>query len=46
MSLALLNHRRQLQFVLIDPKGRAFERCGLPHLLRPIVAQPDQARRR
>ncbi len=44
MSLALLNHRRQLQFVLIDPKGRAFEpMAGLPHLLRPIVAQPDQA---
>ncbi len=44
MSLALLNHRRQMQFVLIDPKGRAFEAMeGLPHLLRPIVTQPDQA---
>jgi S-DNA-T family DNA segregation ATPase FtsK/SpoIIIE len=44
MSLALLNHRRQMQFVLIDPKGRAFEpMSGLPHLLRPIVTQPDQA---
>jgi S-DNA-T family DNA segregation ATPase FtsK/SpoIIIE len=44
MSLALLNHRRQLQFVLIDPKGRAFEpMAGLPHLLRPIVTRPDQA---
>jgi S-DNA-T family DNA segregation ATPase FtsK/SpoIIIE len=44
MSLALLNHRRQLQFVLIDPKGRAFEPMErLPHLLRPIVTQPDQA---
>lgn len=44
MSLALLNHRRQMQFVLIDPKGRAFEpMAGLPHLLRPIVTQPDQA---
>ncbi|CAG0935963.1 DNA translocase FtsK [Thermoflexales bacterium] len=44
MSLALLHHRRQMQFVLIDPKGRAFESMvGLPHLLRPIVTQPDQA---
>src|SRR5512135_3450262 len=46
MSLALLNHRRQMQVVLIDPKGRAFEpMAGLPHLLRPIVTQPDQAAR-
>ncbi len=44
MSLALLNHRRQMQFVLIDPKGRAFEpMTGLPHLLRPIVTHPEQA---
>lgn len=44
MSLALLQHRRQMQFVLIDPKGRAFEpMAGLPHLLRPIVSHPDQA---
>jgi len=44
MSLALLQHRRQMQFVLIDPKGRAFEpMADLPHLLRPIVTQPDQA---
>lgn len=44
VSLALLHHRRQLQFVLIDPKGRAFEPLAdLPHLLRPIVTQPDQA---
>ncbi len=44
MSLALLNHRRQMQFVLIDPKGRAFEpMAALPHLLRPIVTQPEQA---
>ena len=44
MSLALLQHRRQMQFVLIDPKGRAFEpMVDLPHLLRPIVTQPDQA---
>lgn len=44
VSLALLHHRRQLQFVLIDPKGRAFESLAdLPHLLRPIVTQPNQA---
>jgi len=44
ISLALLHHRRQLQFVLIDPKGRAFESLAdLPHLLRPIITQPDQA---
>ena len=44
LSLALLHHRRQLQFVLIDPKGRAFDAMhALPHLLRPIVTQPDQA---
>jgi S-DNA-T family DNA segregation ATPase FtsK/SpoIIIE len=44
LSLALLHHRRQLQFVLIDPKGRAFEALQrLPHLLRPIVTQPDRA---
>ena len=44
MSLALFHHRRQMQFVLIDPKSRAFEAMsGLPHLLRPIVTQADQA---
>jgi len=44
MSLALHHHRRQMQFVLIDPKSRAFEAMsGLPHLLRPIVTQADQA---
>ena len=44
ISLALLHHRRHLQFVLIDPKGRAFDSLAdLPHLLRPIITQPDQA---
>ncbi|MFN8598556.1 MAG: DNA translocase FtsK [Anaerolineae bacterium] len=43
-SLALMHHRRQLQIVLIDPKGHTFEpMADLPHLLRPIVTQPDQA---
>lgn len=44
VSLALMHHRRQLQFLLIDPKGRAFDQlAGLPHLLKPIVTQPDEA---
>jgi S-DNA-T family DNA segregation ATPase FtsK/SpoIIIE len=44
VSLALKHQRRQLQFVLIDPKGRAFEDLkDLPHLLKPIVSPPDQA---
>ena len=44
ISLALLHHRRQLQFVLLDPQGHAFESLAdLPHLLRPIITQPDQA---
>lgn len=44
-SLALLNHRKQLQFVLIDPKSRAFDPLkSLPHLLnKEIVTQPDRA---
>jgi S-DNA-T family DNA segregation ATPase FtsK/SpoIIIE len=43
-SLALTHRRSQMQFVLIDPKGRAFEGFNaLPHLLRPIVTQADQA---
>ena len=44
-SLALWNHRKQLQFVLIDPKARAFESLkALPHLYnREIVTQPDRA---
>ncbi len=44
-TLALWNHRKQLQFVLIDPKGRAFEPLkSLPHLLnKEIVTQPDRA---
>jgi DNA segregation ATPase FtsK/SpoIIIE, S-DNA-T family len=42
-SLALTHRRSQMQFVLIDPKGRAFEGLNtLPHLLRPIVSQADQ----
>lgn len=39
-SLALLNHRRQIQFVLIDPKETSFTAlAGSPHLLRPVISQ-------
>ncbi|MCS7259202.1 MAG: DNA translocase FtsK [Anaerolineae bacterium] len=43
-SLALNNRPGRLQVVIIDPKGRgygALER--LPHLLRPVVREADQA---
>jgi S-DNA-T family DNA segregation ATPase FtsK/SpoIIIE len=44
VSLALCHRRSQLQFVLIDPKSRAFEGLKtLPHLLTPIVSQADRA---
>src|SRR5512135_1363642 len=44
VSLALTHRRSQMQFVLIDPKGRAFESVStLPHLLRPIVSHADRA---
>jgi S-DNA-T family DNA segregation ATPase FtsK/SpoIIIE len=46
LSLALAHRRSQLQVVLIDPKGgRAFgPLAGLPHLLRPLVVEPGEAR--
>jgi S-DNA-T family DNA segregation ATPase FtsK/SpoIIIE len=44
VSLALYNGQRQLQLVLIDPKGRGFEPLAqLPHLLEPVVNRADQA---
>ena len=45
LSLALAHRRSQLQLVLIDPKGgRAFQPlAGLPHLLRPVLVDPDAA---
>jgi S-DNA-T family DNA segregation ATPase FtsK/SpoIIIE len=44
VSLALGHRRSQLQLVLIDPKGRAFEQLSeLPHLLKPIVGEVEQA---
>ena len=43
-SLALHNHPRSLQLLLVDPKGRGFRPFqGLPHLLRPVIADVDQA---
>jgi S-DNA-T family DNA segregation ATPase FtsK/SpoIIIE len=43
-SLALFNHQRSLQLVLIDPKGRGFRPFeGLPHNLVPIVTHTDEA---
>ncbi len=45
-SLALNHRRAQLGFVLIDPKGRAFEPLvDLPHLLRPVLRRPEEAGR-
>jgi S-DNA-T family DNA segregation ATPase FtsK/SpoIIIE len=45
VSLALNHRRSQLGFILIDPKRRAFgPLAGLPHLLRPVLSEPDQAR--
>ncbi|HEY4691258.1 MAG TPA: FtsK/SpoIIIE domain-containing protein [Anaerolineae bacterium] len=44
LSLALAHRRSQLQMLLIDPKGRAFQPlAGLPHLLRPVLTQPGEA---
>jgi S-DNA-T family DNA segregation ATPase FtsK/SpoIIIE len=43
-SLAMFNSQRELQLVLVDPKGRgllAFE--GLPHLVTPVVTRVDEA---
>jgi S-DNA-T family DNA segregation ATPase FtsK/SpoIIIE len=43
-SLAMNHRRSQLNFVLIDPKRRAFgPLAGLPHLAHPVVVKPDQA---
>ncbi len=45
-SLAMFNSQRELQLVLVDPKGRgllAFE--GLPHLVTPVVTRVDEALR-
>ena len=44
LSLAMTHRRSQLQFVLIDPKQRAFAPFAtLPHLLQPVVGDPAKA---
>ncbi len=44
LSLALNHRRSQLSLVLIDPKRRAFgPLAGLPHLIQPVVYDPDKA---
>lgn len=43
-SLALHNRQRDVQFVLVDPKGRGFVPFeGLPHLLVPVVSRAEAA---
>lgn len=42
-SLAAYNSQRQLQLVLVDPKGRGLMPFqGLPHLLGPILTRVDE----
>ncbi len=44
LSLAMMHRRSQLQFVLVDPKRRAFAPFApLPHLLRPIIGDAAEA---
>ena len=44
LSLAMTHRRSQLQFVLVDPKRRAFTPFApLPHLLRPIIGDAAEA---
>jgi S-DNA-T family DNA segregation ATPase FtsK/SpoIIIE len=44
LSLAMTHRRSQLQFVLVDPKRRAFAPFApLPHLLRPIIGDVAEA---
>jgi S-DNA-T family DNA segregation ATPase FtsK/SpoIIIE len=43
-SLALHNGQRELQLVLVDPKGRGLlPFAGLPHLLEPVVTRVEEA---
>jgi S-DNA-T family DNA segregation ATPase FtsK/SpoIIIE len=44
LSLAMNNPPRNLQMVLLDPKGHGFGPLSrLPHLLRPVVASATEA---
>ena len=43
-SLAMFSSQRELQVVIVDPKGRGFEAlAGLPHLLWPVVRRVEDA---
>jgi S-DNA-T family DNA segregation ATPase FtsK/SpoIIIE len=44
LSLAIGNRQSQLQFALIDPKGRGLSPLsGLPHLMAPVAVDGDSA---
>jgi S-DNA-T family DNA segregation ATPase FtsK/SpoIIIE len=44
LSLVMSNRPRQLQMVLLDPKGHGFAALnGLPHLLQPVVTSATEA---
>ena len=44
LSLAMTHRRSQLQFVLVDPKRRAFAPfASLPHLMWPIIGDAAEA---
>jgi S-DNA-T family DNA segregation ATPase FtsK/SpoIIIE len=44
VSLGLHNRQRDVQMVVIDPKGRGYAALeGLPHLLCPVVGEVHQA---
>ena len=44
LSLVMNNRPRQLQMVLLDPKGHGFAALnGLPHLLQPVVTSATEA---
>lgn len=44
LSLAMTHRRSQLQFVLVDPKQRAFGPfASFPHLLRPVIGDANEA---
>ena len=44
-SLAIHNHLGEVQFILLDPKGRGFAPfAGLPHLLCPVLSDPQDIR--
>jgi S-DNA-T family DNA segregation ATPase FtsK/SpoIIIE len=46
LSLAMHNHPREVQLVLIDPKRRGFGMLGgLPHLLTSLIYEPGHAGR-